>query len=1619
MQTEDIRISEYVSNRRRRKVWQEIVKLMACVVVFCTVYALILPAITQERETYCGQEVHTHSDQCYTQTEADQTSMLVCTYGYLGIHTHSEACTDAAGNLICGLADYVLHTHDGSCMDADGNLVCTLPEISAHVHGEDCYQTVQAGHTHTEACYTLERGDLTCSLAEDESHTHTDECYAWNNVLACTAEECDPVVTLVCAVPEEQTHVHTESCFQLIAEQTLTCGLEAHTHSLMCYSDPTADVEDAAAWEKTFASAALTGVWKDDVLTIAKTQLGYQESTRNYIVLEDGQTTKGYTRYGAWYGDPYGDWCAMFISFCLEYAGVDEMPSDSNCNSYIAQLTEAKLYRAQGSYVPESSDLVFFDWDADGDSDHVGIVTAVTTDEETGVIQIATIEGNSANQVQAKVYSMDDGTILGYGLLPDQTAAQEAAQIERVIAMIDAIPTADEIDAKLAEYEEAGDYEGMEAWYTEVCQQVAEAYYYYNVLSDQQKALVTNADKLLELEYIWSVTTYNSVITSTAPSEADWTSTKDFIELNLYDYNFNINRWWNSDNKYPGFQWNGGAYSKTSYRYYVSSADSGVPNYTTDRNRIDSIDFGNSMITNFSYGNTSNYAKSVNATTVVSQGGLINTIDITSYGVTNRPTGFSVGTEVLSRTLINGYPALIDKTSLSYLFGDEAADTYDAVTKLNTEAIDGLFLQDSETGEYSYNSRENHAQFSASDNRFVRYNQIITPNFITYPFGNFLPLNSITNLNDATQVGAFNYAGGMKKYVDAIKADLTAANTAAGTSDWKYTTRKQLITMLDEYAENWAYYDGNWSALSPANAIKDYFQMDGDNPSEDVSFVTQTHLNNLYNIDWDVDTNFFFGMEMKMTFMQPKGGMTGNDNDGDGESDYPMVFYFTGDDDVWVYIDGVLFLDLSGIHRHVGGEIDFVNGVVKYYALDTATGDVSTTAYVTYTFKELLEAAGASTSGLNSSGTFTDYTTHNFKFYYMERGSGSSVCRLNFNFPLLKRNSITVTKENITVDSDGNEVDAEVLGNPDYYFNIVNSSNELFVGPDSVTGVYQYTVMESNGETIKNADGTDKIFETDQYGIFTLKAGQTAVFNGIKENSGKYYVQELIKAADNAQYPIVYINSTQTRYNALVDWQYRTYFSGLTTFDSKNPIYTGPYGYEWYGRSGYDTDSSTNAAFHFEQQNRVDVSKLGSLSITKKVESYVMALANTYFKIYVELDGEPLPVGTSYTVGGKLRKVTEAGYMEIAAGETATLANIISGTQFYIQEESGSAEGYTVTYGQTNADEATSNGTSISGVVRVNTNVAVVVTNSEVGTTVTIPGTKSLVNPDGAEHSYTFSLTEVTDSTGATVKDGGLSGYQATATTTDGTDDFSFTINYIQVDIGTLPAKFYYRITENGAADSLVNTTVYVAEVTITETADGIAAAVTGMWKDGAKVDTLSADFVNTLSSSLTLEKTVDGGTDAQNQGFTFTIKLEGENLPTSYPAVFYQQDGTAVEQTVYPNSDGCIVLKAFKHGEKAVISGIPYGTKWTVSESGNDGYTVTTQVTTGETVTDSTGSVTAGEITMDGITVAYTNAAGYELPETGGAGTKSYTMAGLVIILGAVCLMYIRSKRRKGGNCS
>lgn len=509
MQKKLLRKAEsYARENRGRQIWRKFVQAMACVVVFCTTYALILPAITMEKNP-CDLEEHTHGESCYEKVVSDPVTMLACTYETLGVHVHTSDCYDGEKRLLCGQADYLIHEHNEDCLDENGTIVCQLPEASAHVHTDDCYRIVgtepvatESVHTHGDDCYGTERGELicqvaeteghshgencftlgklvcqlteqeghthgtacyesllTCELSEEPAHQHTDACYEMLSVLICGLEDgailtastdtTEPERELICTEPVAQVHTHGDSCYVSTEEDPLTCtlpadenhthsaicygtwelicGKEEHTHDLLCQNDPEADVETEADWIATFADVTLTGEWDEDLLSIARSQLGYQESTRNYEVMEDGETIKGYTRYGDWYGMPYGDWCAMFVSFCLNYAEIPQnaIPYEANCPGWIEALQnpDYDLYQPAGEYTPVPGDLIFFDWEEDGTADHVGIVTEIIPATEEEPAKIKTIEGDMGDRVAEQEYDMDDVVILGYAKLPEKPPA--------------------------------------------------------------------------------------------------------------------------------------------------------------------------------------------------------------------------------------------------------------------------------------------------------------------------------------------------------------------------------------------------------------------------------------------------------------------------------------------------------------------------------------------------------------------------------------------------------------------------------------------------------------------------------------------------------------------------------------------------------------------------------------------------------------------------------------------------------------------------------------------------------------------------------------------------------------------------------------------------------------------------------------------------------------------------------------------------------------------------------------------------------------------------------------------------------------------------------------------
>lgn len=411
---------QFTERRIRRRKWKSVVSFLASIVVFCTTYALILPAITMSKDTYCGCQEHQHTEECYAaelicdlsqeepvsheHTEDCYTKerSVICDIKESAGHTHSEQCKNIEKVLICSETESEGHTHEEACFGEDGTVICEVEECSGHVHTEECYE---------------ENISYTCGQEEYEGHTHTNACYKEEKVLKCDKETENKV-----------SHIHKESCY----EKHLACEKEEHTHEKICYSDKTADLETKADWEETLPDE-LSTVWADDVLAIADSQLGYKESTNNFIVDEDDEV-KGYTRYGEWYGDPYGHWCAMFVSFCLDYADVDKelMPQDASCQNWIETLSkeEYELYHEAGTYEPVPGDLIFFNWDKYEDSDHVGFVYEIIEATEEHGVQVKTIEGNASNTVKYRTYDIDDESIMGYGQLPENPEPEEKEVVE-------------------------------------------------------------------------------------------------------------------------------------------------------------------------------------------------------------------------------------------------------------------------------------------------------------------------------------------------------------------------------------------------------------------------------------------------------------------------------------------------------------------------------------------------------------------------------------------------------------------------------------------------------------------------------------------------------------------------------------------------------------------------------------------------------------------------------------------------------------------------------------------------------------------------------------------------------------------------------------------------------------------------------------------------------------------------------------------------------------------------------------------------------------------------------------------------------------------------------------
>lgn len=285
--------------------------------------------ISMTADYHCGYEEHQHTAACYEKvltcgyeegepetpvTSSDSSADPVSAYSAAEPEEPEEPVQTEPETI------WVPHEHTDACYEEHRVLTCYQEE---HEHTDDCFDEYGAlicgefEHIHDDSCYTTEY-ELVCGLDEGELVEEPNPAY---QEMPASRPVVDLPTEPVETTPEEPVlHHHTDACYT----EELVCTIPEHHHTVECLADTQADVETAEEWQAA-ANVALNGNWAEDLLTVAKSQLDYQQSDKNFkLDVEDQQVLRGYSRYGAWYGNPYGAWDVMFLSYCLHFAGVPQ-----------------------------------------------------------------------------------------------------------------------------------------------------------------------------------------------------------------------------------------------------------------------------------------------------------------------------------------------------------------------------------------------------------------------------------------------------------------------------------------------------------------------------------------------------------------------------------------------------------------------------------------------------------------------------------------------------------------------------------------------------------------------------------------------------------------------------------------------------------------------------------------------------------------------------------------------------------------------------------------------------------------------------------------------------------------------------------------------------------------------------------------------------------------------------------------------------------------------------------------------------------------------------------------------------------------------------------------------
>lgn len=423
-------MERFRENRHTLRRYTAFVLALAMITTLFVNWQLHGVGISMTAQYQCGEEEHTHTADCYTK-------VLTCGYEEGELENADEVAAAAATSQptieeepaplsLEPQIEFVPHEHTEDCYTEVQTLTCMEEE---HVHDDDCFDPEDGSlicdkfeHTHDESCYTTEY-ELTCGLEEGELVEQVVEPTQSAALAAMAVAEPVALAPMVDTV-EPIYHHHTDACY----EEVLTCPLPEHHHTVACLSDTSADLETPEEWQAANAEAVMTGNWAEDLVSVAQTQLGYEQSEKNFeIDPADGVTLRYYSRYGQSYGNPYGEWDVMFLSYCLKYAGIPQsaIPQEASVLALRSSMSDMDwLLDGEDGSAADVGDIVIYnkyvtrtvavDSSADGAADGLDDLFSTDAEGENG----AELEESGAAALDTAP-AAEDMTTLDTPDLPD------------------------------------------------------------------------------------------------------------------------------------------------------------------------------------------------------------------------------------------------------------------------------------------------------------------------------------------------------------------------------------------------------------------------------------------------------------------------------------------------------------------------------------------------------------------------------------------------------------------------------------------------------------------------------------------------------------------------------------------------------------------------------------------------------------------------------------------------------------------------------------------------------------------------------------------------------------------------------------------------------------------------------------------------------------------------------------------------------------------------------------------------------------------------------------------------------------------------------------------------